>query len=180
MNKWNTAPRSAVWALAVSCGISALAPNCVAELPDSPGSTVAQAQVQVAQVQSAQVQDRVQDRVQDQDQQPSSATTVSSESSPVTVAQATAQDTSQNTASPANKTQETQSGQKPVGTAAAGSVPSTGIAASQPAGTAIAPGKQRRVRSLVLKVGAIIGAGVAVGTIAGLTLATPSKPPGAR
>jgi hypothetical protein len=168
MKKQNTAARRVVWCLAVSCGISALAPNCVAELPDSPGSTVAQAQVQS------------QDKDKEKDQQPSSATTVSSEPSPVTVAQAVAQDTSQNTSSPASKTQETQSGQKPVGTAAAGSVPSTGIAASQPAGTAIAPGKQRRVRSLVLKVGAIIGAGVAVGTIAGLTLATSSKPPGAR
>jgi hypothetical protein len=155
MKKQNTAARRVVWCLAVSCGISALAPNCVAELPDSPGSSVAQAQVQSAQVQSTR-------------------------SSPLTVAQATAQDASPNTSSPASKTQETQSGQKPVGTAAAGSVPSTGIAASQPAGTAIAPGKQRRVRSLVLKVGAIIGAGVAVGTIAGLTLATSSKPPGAR
>ncbi len=74
----------------------------------------------------------------------------------------------------------TQPGQKPVGTAAAESVPATGVAASQPAGTAIAPGKQRRTRSFVIKVGALIGAGVAIGTVAALSLGTSSKPPGAR
>jgi len=38
-----------------------------------------------------------------------------------------------------------------------------GIAASQPAGVAIAPAKQRRTRTIILRMGAIIGAGVAVG-----------------
>jgi uncharacterized membrane protein len=67
---------------------------------------------------------------------------------------------------------------KPLGTAAAEKPSTTGIAASTAAGAAIAPGKQRRSRSLLLKVGAIIGAGVAVGTVAGLTMASPSRPPG--
>ena len=67
---------------------------------------------------------------------------------------------------------------KPVGTAAAEKRSTTGIAASTAAGAAIAPGKQRRSRSLLLKVGAIIGAGVAVGTVAALTMASPSRPPG--
>ena len=70
-------------------------------------------------------------------------------------------------------------GQKPVGTAAAGTVPVSGVAASQPTGVAIAPAKQRRVRTLVLRMGAIVGAGVAVGSVVALTQATPSKPPGA-
>jgi hypothetical protein len=69
--------------------------------------------------------------------------------------------------------------QKPVGTAAAEAPNASGIAASQPAGVAIAPGKQHRARTIVLRVGAIIGAGVAVGTVVGLTEATSSKPPGA-
>jgi hypothetical protein len=69
--------------------------------------------------------------------------------------------------------------QKPVGTAAAEAPTTTGVAASQPAGVAIAPAKQRRVRTIVLKVGAIVGAGVAIGTVVALTAATPSKPPGA-
>ena len=69
--------------------------------------------------------------------------------------------------------------QKPVGTAAAGVIPATGVAASQPAGVAIAPAKQRRVRTIILRTGAIIGAGLAVGSVVALTEATPSKPPGA-
>jgi hypothetical protein len=70
--------------------------------------------------------------------------------------------------------------QKPVGTAAAESPNASGVAASQPAGVAIAPVKQRRSRTIVLRVGAIIGAGVAVGTVVALTAATSSKPPGAK
>jgi hypothetical protein len=69
--------------------------------------------------------------------------------------------------------------QQPVGTAAAGIAPVTGVAASKPAGAAIAPAKQRRVRTLLIEVGAIVGAGVAVGTVAALSSASPSRPPGA-
>jgi hypothetical protein len=69
--------------------------------------------------------------------------------------------------------------QKPVGTAAAEAPNENAIAASQPAGVAIAPAKQRRVRTIVLRTGAIIAAGVAVGVIVALTAATPPKPPGA-
>jgi len=70
--------------------------------------------------------------------------------------------------------------QQPVGTAAAGPSKASGIAAAQPAGIAIAPAKQRRVRTIVLRFGAVVGAGVAVGTVVTLSRATPSKPPGAR
>jgi hypothetical protein len=69
--------------------------------------------------------------------------------------------------------------QKPVGTAAAETSKVSGVAASQPAGVAIAPAKQRRVRLIVIRVGAILGAGAAVGAVVALTQATPSKPPGA-
>lgn len=69
--------------------------------------------------------------------------------------------------------------QRPVGTAAAEGPRVTGVTAAQPAGAAIAPAKQRRVRTVVLKVGAILGAGAAIGTVVALTAATPSKPPGA-
>ena len=69
--------------------------------------------------------------------------------------------------------------QKPVGTAAAETSKVSGVAASQPAGVAIAPAKQRRVRLIVIRVGAILGAGAAVGMVVALTQATPSKPPGA-
>jgi hypothetical protein len=69
--------------------------------------------------------------------------------------------------------------QKPVGTAAAEAPGVSPIAASQPAGAAIAPAKQRRVRTIIIKTGAIIAAGVAIGAIVALTAATPPKPPGA-
>jgi hypothetical protein len=85
------------------------------------------------------------------------------------------QSTNQNSA----PTQATPSAQTPVGTAAAEAPNTSGVAASQPAGVAIAPAKQRRVRTLVLRMGAIIGAGVAVGTVVALTAGTSSKPPGA-
>jgi len=67
--------------------------------------------------------------------------------------------------------------QTPVGTAAAGSVPATGVAASQPAGVAIAPAKQHRVRTIVIRTGAIIGAAVAIGTVVALSEGTSSRPP---
>jgi len=69
--------------------------------------------------------------------------------------------------------------QRPVGTAAAEGPKVTGITAAEPAGAAIAPAKQHRVRTLVIKVGAILGASAAIGTVVALSAATPSKPPGA-
>jgi hypothetical protein len=74
---------------------------------------------------------------------------------------------------------QTQKPQRPVGTAAAEAPKVNGVTAAQPSGVAIAPAKQRRVRTIVLKVGAMVGAGVAVGTVIALTAGTPSKPPGA-
>ncbi len=67
---------------------------------------------------------------------------------------------------------------EPLGTAAAESVQTTGVAASRPAGAAVAPAKQRRVRSILIKVGALVGAGVAIGTTMALSQGSPSKPPG--
>lgn len=90
-----------------------------------------------------------------------------------------AQNQQQPTASQPGATQTQQAPQKPVGTAAAEAPKATGVAASQPAGVAIAPGKQHRARTIVIRVGAILGAAAAVGTVVALTAATPSKPPGA-
>lgn len=69
--------------------------------------------------------------------------------------------------------------QHPVGTAAAEAPKVSGVTAAQPSGVALAPAKQRRVRVIALKVGAIIGAGAALGVVIALSEATPSKPPGA-
>jgi hypothetical protein len=69
---------------------------------------------------------------------------------------------------------------EPTGTAAAPAGRISGSAASQPAGVAIAPAKQRQVRSILIKVGALAGAGIALGTVYGLSKASPATPPGSR
>jgi anti-sigma B factor antagonist len=66
--------------------------------------------------------------------------------------------------------------QEPEGTAVAQPVIATGVAASRPAGAAIAPAKQRRARSILIKVGVILGAGAAIGTVVALSSASPSHP----
>lgn len=130
-------------------------------LPDSPGATVSNS--------VEPTQRRMHEAQNDEPQ--------SIESSGPLLAQ------NQSSSSQSNSTQSNPNaapdGQKPVGTAAAEAPHATGIAASQPAGVAIAPAKQHRVRTIVIRVGAIVGAGVAVGTVVGLTEATSSKPPGA-
>lgn len=79
---------------------------------------------------------------------------------------------------PSPQSQQQQSPHEPLGTAAAESVQTTGVAASRPAGAAVAPAKQRRVRSILIKVGALVGVGVAVATTMALSQGSPSKPPG--
>jgi hypothetical protein len=167
---WKTTPM--VWCVVVSCALAGSVSTCAAELPDSPGATVNQAQPvdapqNILKAGETSETTLAQATTPSPTQQQSSQTSSSSQTS-----------TTQSTSSQTGEAQPP--GQKPVGTAAAGSVPATGVAASQPAGNAIAPGKQRRVRSIVLKTGAILAAGVAVGTVAALTLGTSSKPPGAR
>lgn len=75
---------------------------------------------------------------------------------------------------------EEQKPQRAVGTAAAEAPSVSGMTAAEPAGIAMAPAKQHRARAIVIKVGAMVGAGAALGTVLGLTAATHSKPPGAR
>ena len=67
--------------------------------------------------------------------------------------------------------------ERPIGTAAAEIGNASGIAASKPAGVAIAPAKQHQSRSLLIKLGAVLGAGVAIGTVMALSNASPSRPP---
>lgn len=68
----------------------------------------------------------------------------------------------------------------PQGAATAESAPTLGGAASKPAGAAIAPAKQRQMRSFLIKLGAIAGGAAALGTIYALTRSTSSTPPGAK
>lgn len=118
-------------------------------LPDSPGATLAQSQSPTPQVPET------------------SSSSRQSDSQPADKSQ-----------SPDNDKKDEKL-QRPVGTAAAEAPKVSGVTAAQPAGAAIAPAKQRRVRTVVLRVGAILAAGAAVGTVVALTAATPSKPPGA-
>jgi len=122
------------------------------ELPDSPGAAWAKAQQDAPQQTTAQA--------------------------PSSQASADPNQTAPNQTD-SNQTNENAKPQRPVGTAAAEAPKVNGVTAAQPAGVAIAPAKQRRVRTIVLRVGALVGAGAALGTVIALTAATPSKPPGA-
>ena len=67
---------------------------------------------------------------------------------------------------------------EPQGAATAERVPTAGASAAKPAGVAIAPAKQHRTRSLLIKFGAVAAAGVAAGTVYALSRGTSSNPPG--
>jgi len=84
---------------------------------------------------------------------------------------------------PAGNAPAVPSGHRPIdpqGAATAETAPTLGGAASKPAGAAIAPAKQRQMRSFLIKLGAIAGAGIALGTVYALTRGTSSTPPGAK
>lgn len=70
--------------------------------------------------------------------------------------------------------------QTPSGTAGAKAATVKGAPVAQPTGAAIAPARQRGHHSLLLKVGLLAGAGIAVGAAVALAEASPSRPPGAR
>jgi len=68
---------------------------------------------------------------------------------------------------------------QPSGTAVAPAVEVSGSAASKPAGVAIAPPKQRQIRSWLIRFGFIAGAGAALGTVVALSAASPGRVPNA-
>jgi len=68
--------------------------------------------------------------------------------------------------------------QTPTGAAGAKTAPAKGAPAAQPVGAAVAPARQRGHRSLLIKAGLLVGAGVAVGTVIALSERSPSRPPG--
>ncbi|PYX65404.1 MAG: hypothetical protein DMG74_08855 [Acidobacteria bacterium] len=153
----------------------------VAQLPDTPSVSLAQA--------------RAADPVPPTDSQAQPANTQPNASAPSAPAQEDSRPQAnplpaQNSQQPPDPTpaqntpqnedqKKTPDQQQPAGAAAAQLGRTTGGAASKPAGAAMAPAKQRQSRSLLLKMGLLAAAGVAVGTVVGLTKATPSKPPGA-
>jgi hypothetical protein len=78
------------------------------------------------------------------------------------------------------RAQESEQKEQPLGAAVGQQGVTTGGAASKPAGNAIAPAKQRQVRSLLIKLGALGAAGIAIGTVVALSKRSPSAPPNAR
>lgn len=64
----------------------------------------------------------------------------------------------------------------PMGTAAAPYEKTTGVAASRPAGAVIAPAKQKRKRSFLIRVGLILAGAAAIGTVVALSNGSPSRP----
>jgi hypothetical protein len=63
-----------------------------------------------------------------------------------------------------------------IGTAAAPVESPVGVAASKPAGAAIAPAKQRRTRTFAIRIAILAGVAVAVGTVVALSNASPNRP----
>jgi len=171
------------------------------QLPDSPGTVQARPnpprEIAWAQADNSQVPAQTSsqepndatapaapDTSSEQSNAPQASTPQSTDSSNDQASDPVAQTPSQSSQPVAQPPAQSQPSQKqqtprePVGTAAAETIQTTGVAASRPAGAALAPAKQRRVRSILIKVGALVGVGVAVGTTMALSQGSPSKPPG--
>ncbi len=67
----------------------------------------------------------------------------------------------------------------PSGAAGAKSANPKGAPVAQPAGAAVAPVRQRGHRSLLIKLGLVAGAGIAVGSVVAMSEKSPTRPPGA-
>lgn len=67
----------------------------------------------------------------------------------------------------------------PSGAAGAKAPNVKGAPVAQPAGAAVAPPRQRGHRSLLIKLGLVAGAGIAVGSVVALSKASSARPPGA-
>lgn len=72
--------------------------------------------------------------------------------------------------------QSTQTSAQPVGTAAAPYENPSGVGVSSPAGAVIAPAKQRRAHSFLIKLGLIVGGAAAIGTVVALSRSSSSRP----
>jgi len=67
----------------------------------------------------------------------------------------------------------------PTGAAGAKAAKVKGAPVAKPAGAAVAPARQHGHRSLLIKLGLVAGAGIAVGSVVALAERSPSRPPGA-
>ena len=80
---------------------------------------------------------------------------------------------------PPSQSSSMQQSNEPSGAAGAKAASPKGAPVAQPAGAAVAPAKQHGHRSLLIKIGLLAGAGVAIGSAAALSHGSPSRPPGA-
>ena len=97
-----------------------------------------------------------------------------SESAPTS---AGANGSAQNQQQPSQPSSDSQqnTNQQPVGTAVAPVVKPGGSPASRPAGAAIAPAKQRRRHTFAIRTALIVGAAIAIGTVAAASLGSPAR-----
>jgi hypothetical protein len=83
---------------------------------------------------------------------------------------------------PAPQSVQTPSSQQPApapsGVAGAKAANMKGAPVAQPAGAAVAPARQRGHRSLLIKLGLLAGAGIAVGSAVALSERSPARPTG--
>jgi hypothetical protein len=110
------------------------------------------------------------------DQNGGQSTPANSSQSSSSQSNSTQSSSSQPSSSQSNGDQQQNGATQPVGTAAAPAVKGTGVAGSRVSGAAIAPAKQRRVRTFLISIGVVVAACVAVGAVVALTHATPSQP----
>jgi hypothetical protein len=88
-------------------------------------------------------------------------------------------DAPQSQSAPTAQQDEQQPATPPSGAAGAKAANVKGAPVAQPAGAAVAPPRQRGHRSLLIKLGVLAGAGIAVGSVVALSERSPSRPPGA-
>jgi hypothetical protein len=114
-----------------------------------------------------------------QQQAPSAQPGQNSTQPPIELPENPGRSTTTPNAAPAPQNNVPPAAPQPNGTAVAPAVQVSGSAASKPAGVAIAPPKQRQVRTWLIRFGFIAGAGVALGTVAALSAASPGRVPNA-
>lgn len=87
-------------------------------------------------------------------------------------------DAPQSQSPPATPSQQ-QPAPVPSGAAGAKAANVKGAPVAQPAGAAVAPVRQRGHRSLLIKIGLLAGAGIALGSVVALSDRSSTRPPGA-
>jgi hypothetical protein len=98
------------------------------------------------------------------------------QSQPPQQSQPTQSEPQQQPAAQGQQSQQPSAPQQPVGTAAAPYEKPTGVPGSRPAGAAIAPAKQRRVRAIVISLAVVLAGAGAIGAVAGMSKASHSQP----